>query len=95
MVKFISGILLTKHQREMIPFIKHHLLNYKEKGVSKDAHDDKVVEYLRLIIQNSKSTKLDERILKAINLSDENGDDAENVDFKKKKQKKNKTVEDL
>ena len=75
MLKFISGILLTKHQREMVPFIKHHLLNYKEKAVTKDAKDEKVVEYLRLIISNAKSTKLDKRILKAINLSDDNADE--------------------
>ena len=34
-LKFISYTLLDKHHREMLPFIKENLLNYKEKKQDK------------------------------------------------------------
>lgn len=69
-LKFISKVVLTKYQRFLLPHFKANLLNYVPKAAihSKDEH---LKEYLKRAIVRHKKSKIDKRMLKYINLSDD------------------------
>ncbi|CDW80648.1 UNKNOWN [Stylonychia lemnae] len=67
-LRFISQVLLNKQQRFMLPYFKANLLNVQN---APDKNDKgKIKSYLRKTIENKEHTKIDRRILKYIDLSD-------------------------
>ncbi|CDW83536.1 UNKNOWN [Stylonychia lemnae] len=68
-LKFISQVLLNKQQRFMLPYFKANLLNVQ--NAPEQNKKDKFGPYLRKTIENRDHTKIDRRILKYIDLSDE------------------------
>ncbi|CDW87692.1 UNKNOWN [Stylonychia lemnae] len=68
-LRFISNILLNKHQRFLLPYFKANLLNHQPQKRFDD--QDKLSNYLNKAIQRQDQAKIDKRILKYIELSDD------------------------
>ena len=71
-LQFIKNVLLTKHQRKLIPHFKQNLLNFETERMKKPLieGEEKVLnKALRRIIAKSMSSKLNKRILSNIDFT--------------------------
>ena len=70
-LRFISKTLLKKYQRQLLPYFKLNLLNIKKVEKIKLLKSDILEDCLSKAIENKELSKIDQRILKNIELSDD------------------------
>lgn len=68
-LKFMSKILMTRHQRELIPQFKENLINY---AGNKNNSQISVKEAIDETIENSVRCEIDRRIIKHIDFDQDN-----------------------
>lgn len=75
-LKFISNVLLTKHQRAMLLHFKGNLLNYTFAKIKPFDKKDMIPYYIQRTLSMSRTSKIDKRLIKNVNIAYE---ESENV----------------